>query len=253
MKKITLIAVAICCCLLNGYSQNLFNKMKDRVAKKVERGIDKAGDKPGSATEKKSTNNSNEAVTATSEPAAEVKADPAKEKLAAQTRFDFVPGDKLIFWEDFAQEPVGEFPSKWFTRSKGETVTLNNHAGKWMRLYPGGFLSPTVDMKENYTVEFDLIMDFPITGGYLVPSFGIAFYDRGNKMYVFSYDYRMDNHMSISLTPYRNDAYLTLSTRESSGSKFQSEKVKISGFDKKVGQPVHVAEYSKGTGKDVAR
>lgn len=225
-----------------GNAQTLFNKLKDKVgqaARKVEKDLDKT---PTEKKENAGNNAEAEPVAnnapATGETPAEEKPD---NKLEARTKFDFVPGDKVIFWEDFSQESIGEFPSKWFTRSKGETVTLNTASGKWMRLYPGGFLSPTVDMKENYTVEFDLIMDWPVKGGFLVPSFGLAFYDRGVKNYVFSYDYRMENHMSFQVGPYRSEAYVTMSTRENRSPKFDSEKVKVSDFDKKSGKVIHVA------------
>ena len=243
MKKIAIIALAIICYAADSYSQTLFNKIKSKVVKtaseKIERGIEKP-DTRNEEQEKEEVKTSS-ASSSKSENVQSAEEEPKKETLSSRTRFDFVPGEKVIFWEDFSQEAVGEFPSKWFTRSKGETVTLNTTEGKWLRMYPGGFLSPTVSMKENYTVEFDLIMDWPLKGGFLVPSFGVSFYDRGNKMAVFSYDYTLENNMAFHLTPFRSEAYLTLSTRENRKSKFDSEKVKISAFDKKSGVPVHVA------------
>lgn len=248
MKKMTLLAIAFGCCVHSSYSQTIFNRIKNKVsqsaAKKIEDEINKPGNKEpekgnSSGAEEKSPKTNESATTSAGQTNA--KSESKKDRLAARTRYDFVPADKVIWWEDFEKEPIGEFPSKWFTRSKAETVTLNDVPGKWMRMYPGGFLSPVVDMTEDYTVEFDLIMDWPVKGGFLVPSFGVSFYDRGNKNYVFSYDYRMENHMSIHLTPFRSEAYLEMSTREKSAPKFSSEKVKISDFENKSGKPVHIA------------
>jgi hypothetical protein len=32
---------------------------------------------------------------------------------SVSTRFDFVPGDKVIFWDDYTQDELGEFPARW--------------------------------------------------------------------------------------------------------------------------------------------
>ena len=29
------------------------------------------------------------------------------------TKFDFVPGDKVLFADDFTQDELGEFPARW--------------------------------------------------------------------------------------------------------------------------------------------
>ena len=225
MKKIALLAIVLGYCTQDIYSQSILNRIKDKVANTAARKVENAIDKPAASSSNKEQETSEVAASPkssnTESTAASAEAEPAKEnKLASRTRFDFVPGEKVIFFEDFSGESIGEFPSKWFTRSKGETVTLNNAPGNWLRMYPGGFLSPTVNMKENYTVEFDMIMDWPLNGGYLVPSFGIAFYDRGVKTYVFSYDYRLENHMSFQVTPFRSEGYVTMSTRENGKPKF---------------------------------
>lgn len=246
MKKYFLAALVLAVSAHAASAQNILNRLKDKVARaaieKAEKGGGKSKDK-NNQPEEQATTAGTPATPSTDKTNEnkEAASGSAEKKLEAKTKFDFVPGDKVIFFEDFSSEPVGEFPSRWFTRSKGETVTLNTAEGKWFRLYPGGFLSPTVDMKEDYTVEFDLIMDWPVKGGFLVPSFGVSFYDRGVKNYVFSYDYQLINHMSVQLTPFRSEAYVTMSTRENRNPKFSSEKVKVSSFDQKSGKVVHVA------------
>ena len=131
MKKIAIIALAIICYAADSYSQTLFNKIKSKVVKtaseKIERGIEKP-DTRNEEQEKEEVKTSS-ASSSKSENVQSAEEEPKKETLSSRTRFDFVPGEKVIFWEDFSQEAVGEFPSKWFTRSKGETVTLNT---KWL-------------------------------------------------------------------------------------------------------------------------
>jgi OOP family OmpA-OmpF porin len=248
MKKYLAAAVALSFCVASASGQGILNRVKDRVANAAARKAEQ--EILGSARKKQEQKKSEEKVEPSASQGAETTVPAAAEpetkdagaaRLASKTRFDFVPADKVVFFEDFSQEPVGEFPSKWFTRSKGEVVTLNNATGKWFRLYPGGFLSPTVDMKEDYTVEFDLIMDWPVKGGYLVPSFGVSFYDRGVKSYVFSYDYQLVNNMNVQIVPFRSEAYVTMASRENRKPKFNSDKVKISAFDAKSAKVVHVA------------
>src|SRR4030042_100131 len=37
----------------------------------------------------------------------------ASEDMALYTKYDFIPGDKVIFYDDFSSEEMGEFPSRW--------------------------------------------------------------------------------------------------------------------------------------------
>src|SRR5690606_27428696 len=41
-------------------------------------------------------------------------------EFRAYSKFDFVPGEKVIAYEDFSQNTVGDFPSDWNTNSGGE-------------------------------------------------------------------------------------------------------------------------------------
>ena len=57
---------------------------------------------------------------------------PGKPKeLKVNTKFDFVPGDKLLFFDDFSNDFIGDFPSKWDTNGTGEVVTFNETTDKW--------------------------------------------------------------------------------------------------------------------------
>ncbi|WP_273567969.1 OmpA family protein [Maribacter halichondriae] len=79
--------------------------------------------------------------------------------ITVYSKFDFVPGDKLLFFDDFANDFVGDFPSKWNTNGSGEVVTLNDSKDKWFEILPGytTFYIPYVDLPEEYTLEFDIL------------------------------------------------------------------------------------------------
>jgi len=75
------------------------------------------------------------------------------------SKFDFVPGDELIFFDDYSNDYIGDFPSNWNTNGSGEVITVNDSPAKWMKILPGfrTFYIPDIDkLPEEYTIEFDL-------------------------------------------------------------------------------------------------
>ncbi len=83
--------------------------------------------------------------------------------LQIYSKFDFVPGEKVIFFDDFSGDNVGDFPAAWNTNGSGEVVTSNLFTGKWLK-YSGRFAIWTdelLKLPDNYTIEFDVV---PIEG-----------------------------------------------------------------------------------------
>ena len=74
------------------------------------------------------------------------------------SKFDFIPGEKIIFFDDFTSGAIGDFPVQWNTNSSGEVVTLGKLPGRWVQTTAGGFFIPEAKEKftDNFTVEFDL-------------------------------------------------------------------------------------------------
>lgn len=74
-------------------------------------------------------------------------------------KYDFLAGEKIIFFDDFTSEPVGEFPAKWNSNIGGDIVTISSNNGRWLRMKAqGGNYIPELDLKfpENVTIEFDV-------------------------------------------------------------------------------------------------
>ena len=61
----------------------------------------------------------------------------------AYSRFDFVPGEKIVGFEDFSQDSIGDFPAKWNTNAAGEIVTIAGKPGRWLKLTRAGGSSPS--------------------------------------------------------------------------------------------------------------
>ncbi len=80
--------------------------------------------------------------------------------LKSYSKFDFVPGEKVIFFDDFSQDNVGDFPGKWNTNGKGEVVISNLHPGKWLKMRNATTYVPGIassKFPDNYTIEYDMI------------------------------------------------------------------------------------------------
>ncbi len=79
--------------------------------------------------------------------------------LVAYGKFDFVPGEKIIVFEDFANDALGDFPDSWNTNSTGELFNIEGYPDKWLMLQKDGVFLPELitALPENFTLEFDLI------------------------------------------------------------------------------------------------
>lgn len=80
--------------------------------------------------------------------------------IQVYSKFDYVPGDKLLFFDDFSNDFVGDFPSKWNTNGGGELVTFDDSSEKWIELISGYgvyFIPDVPKLPEEYTIEFDVM------------------------------------------------------------------------------------------------
>ncbi|WP_316818195.1 OmpA family protein [Pedobacter nyackensis] len=222
----------------NLMAQGFLNKLKQKAENIATKTVENAIE---GKTKKTTAVSSETGKTNDGSPNNENNTSSKKTSLSSTTSYDFVPGSKVLLADDFSQDALGQFPLKWYTRSKGEIVTLNTAKGKWLRLYPGTFVSPVVNIGENATIEFDLIMDWPLAGGYMVPAINFAFYDRGNKSEILSYDYRLKNCLKFGIAPYRSEAAVQLTSYENVAKKLETDKYKVANFDRKVGNVIHVA------------
>ena len=82
-----------------------------------------------------------------------------EDKLTATSKYDFIPGEKVIFFDDFSQDAVGDFPALWNTNGSGEVVTTNLFPGNWMKLNSECcvWTDKLLNLPDNYTIEFDIV------------------------------------------------------------------------------------------------
>jgi OOP family OmpA-OmpF porin len=83
-----------------------------------------------------------------------------QQSLQSFSKYDFVPGEKVILFDDFSQDAVGDFPALWTANAAGEINTLNIAQGKWLNLNSTDgnyFLLKSIDFPRNFIIEFDII------------------------------------------------------------------------------------------------
>jgi OmpA-OmpF porin, OOP family len=81
---------------------------------------------------------------------------PLKPGQGAWANYDFKPGDRILFADDFSKDEIGDFPRRFeFKAGQMEIVEWND--GRWLRAAQGKFWIPLSEtLPERYTVEFDL-------------------------------------------------------------------------------------------------
>src|SRR5258705_8787002 len=147
MKKVFLLLYL--CVLTFIANSQILKKVADRVKNK----IDPTVNKPASDTNKADTVKKEEAVAA-----------PAGFKT--YSKYDFVPGEKVIGFEDFITGSIGDFPAGWNTNAAGEIVTIDGKAGRWLKFTKPGEFVPELTEKypDDFTLEFDLLHGIPTRG-----------------------------------------------------------------------------------------
>lgn len=160
MKKVLLLSLITLPFLGHAQFGNLLNKAKNKVQQRADQKVDKAMDAGLDAAEGK--NNSapaqeNTVASNTSNPEA-----PKAASVVSYSKFDFVPGEKVLYAEDFSQDAIGELPLAWNATGKGEVVTLSNQPGKWLKMFQNTtyLAGSQKGFDKNFTVEFDLFLPF---------------------------------------------------------------------------------------------
>ncbi|RYG27764.1 MAG: hypothetical protein EOO01_40865, partial [Chitinophagaceae bacterium] len=152
----------------NAQLGGLLNKAKNKVQQRADQKVDKAMDKGLDKAEGKPTKSENTSGTNAGNAGNSDQPEAKQEEnfVKSYSKFDFIPGDSLIYTEDFQQDEVGEFPLNWNTAGKGDVVTINSFPGKWLRLYENSLYltSNKKEFSKNFTLEFDLIMQMKNTG-----------------------------------------------------------------------------------------
>ena len=142
------------------------NQSKNRANNKVDQGINKGlnamEDGVKGIFKKKKTNETGQDTISKSqnqEPQ-DAKRVSGTSSLEAYSKYDFVPGDKVLLYEDFSQDAVGDFPALWTTDVAGEVNTLNIAPGNWFNLNSTEgtyWFMKDIDFPPNFILEMDIV------------------------------------------------------------------------------------------------
>jgi outer membrane protein OmpA-like peptidoglycan-associated protein len=178
MNRSRVLAIALCCALAlsaspahAGFTDALKKKINDAATKKTDSAVDKATNTADPTAKKESGEGEPEAA----KPAAQ--SNGAGDKVSTvSTKFDFVPGDSVIFTDDFTQDDLGEFPAKW-KLSQGTFEVAERNGERWLRcMSPDGYIGMKVPglatLPEFWTLEFDFFGTEPLASAITVRALG---------------------------------------------------------------------------------
>jgi len=228
------------------FGTKLLNKVKNKATQRADQRIDKEIDKGLDAAEGKAPTQGGSSKQSTNNGAVEEVETPADNSIKSYSKFDFIPGDAILYSEDFQQDEIGEFPLNWNTAGKGEVVTLNAFPGKWLRMFENSLYlsSNKTPFSKNFTIEFDVVLDMKYNG-YTYPMFSFGFLSTNE-------DSTTDNKFLGNPNAYQMaEIYLRLGTGKSSytylytsadrSRTFTSENQEFSNLEKFYGKVSHVA------------
>ncbi|MCX8019139.1 MAG: OmpA family protein [Chitinophagaceae bacterium] len=100
--------------------------------------------------------------------------------LKVDSKFDFVPGEKVVLFEDFSKDNIGDFPHRWNTNGSGEVVTTNKAEGRFLETRKETVFYPewVKSLPDNFTLEFDLMSTDKFS--YYSESFTVGFTTNAN-------------------------------------------------------------------------
>ena len=131
------------------------NKLKQKAGE----AITKQADKP---KETKQSGDAEKAKTAETGNSSDIPANSSTPNLKVYSKFDFVPGTSILYFENFEKDNIGEAPMGWITSTSAEVVTIDGLEGNWLKMAATSSRHITRSRKQswgnNFTIEFDLLM-----------------------------------------------------------------------------------------------
>jgi OOP family OmpA-OmpF porin len=246
MKKKCIILSAILFLALNNYAQvgdMLKRKAGEGASNATEKGINnifKKKDKTKDKTDKSKDSAEDNSVSPNG-PVAKNETGDTSPSLKTYSKYDFVPGDKVVAYADFSQDEIGDFPNHWNTNGSGEVMTVEGKAGKWLSTGKEGFYIPMFinSLPENFTLEYDVIFIPPaVSKGPNTTSFGFQLVGMDMKKESFEY--------GLTRAQFVIDPYLGSFDYESytkGGDKILNSSTNVDGLDRRQVHSYHVSVW----------
>ncbi|KAA3439658.1 OmpA family protein [Rufibacter hautae] len=165
-KRLSLLggALALSLLVLPAHAQfNIGDKLKSKVNEKIDAKLNKTADQVTSGKKASSGAAKESEEAATEETAAEGTSAAPEAKAKVWTKYDFVPGDKVLFADNLKGEENGEFPSRWDLKNGNAEVASFGGTDVIHLVSNGTAISPLMKtenyLPETFTVEMDVYFD----------------------------------------------------------------------------------------------
>lgn len=227
----------------------IVNKVKSKVNQRADAKVDKAIDKTLDKAEGKETAKTSASPVPANNASDKQETTPVQveeNSLKSFAAYDFIPGEQIIYYTNFEQDVVSELPLNWNTNGSGEVVTLNSIPGKWLRMHkPFVYLTGNEkEFPENYTVEFDVIMQLK-NNGWMFPTFSFALFSSKNESSNannFLQGYKKYASVIAEIAPGASKtSRIKINSNVDNKPWFNSDLKTLSTLDQYYGKPVHVA------------
>ena len=175
-KKLILMLIVAFACTLSVDAQGWLGRLKDRaedaakrtVEYNVERKTEKAvDDAMNPDTDRKSKKSDDDDKATADEGDANEEVDDTPDATSQNVKSDFVRGSVILFEDDFANEQMGEFPSKWdISDGSLEVASVNGKKYAHSNASGGSVFSPLMENMQSYlpdvfTLEWEEFMCKP--------------------------------------------------------------------------------------------
>lgn len=230
---------------LGGFLNKVKNKASQKATQRIDNKVDKAIDEGLDQAEGKG-NTVKKEPTGSTTAAPEAATKETNSGVNAFSKFDFIPGSEIVYYDNFEQEALAELPTGWNTNGSGEVVTLDKFSGKWLSIHKGFvYLSANEkDFGENFTAEFDVVMQLK-NNGWMFPVFTFGlFSSNGNNGTdnAFLKSYNKYSSVATNIFPGTyNTSKLQLESFNEYQSYFYSDMKEYAPLEKYYGKPVHIA------------
>lgn len=160
--------------------------------------------------------------------------------LRTYSKYDFIPGEKIMSYDDFSQDAIGDFPALWTTNASGEVMTVENKEGKWLNISKEGFYLPEfiTSLPENFTLEYDVLF-IPLISRQGPNTANLAF-QLINKSGKSAFEYAPDRSY-FELNSYMSSIGIGAYTKN--GEKLMANEFNVNGLDRNKVFSYHIAVW----------
>jgi OOP family OmpA-OmpF porin len=130
-------------------------KATEKESQAIDGAIEGGGEAPAPST---GASAAAEETAAAPESGAAPAVEPKKAGEGAFVNFDFVPGDRVLFYDDYASDDVGDFPRR-FEFEEGNAEVAEWEGSRWLRVSQATKFAIVLPetLPERFTVEFDFV------------------------------------------------------------------------------------------------